>query len=36
MRVEMPTITTNELLRKIEEGDDFVLVDALGPMVYAH
>jgi rhodanese-related sulfurtransferase len=34
--VEIPTITANELLRKIEGGDAFVLVDALAPMVYAH
>ena len=29
-------ITADELLAKIERGDDFVLVDALAPMVYAH
>ena len=32
----LPTITTKELLCKIESGDQFVLVDALAPMVYAH
>ena len=30
------TITADELLQKIERGDDFVLVDALAPMIYAH
>jgi rhodanese-related sulfurtransferase len=34
--VEIPTVTAEELLRKIEDGDEFVLVDALAPMVYAH
>jgi rhodanese-related sulfurtransferase len=34
--VILPTITANELLDKIENGDPFVLVDALAPMVYAH
>jgi rhodanese-related sulfurtransferase len=29
-------ITADELLQKLERGDDFVLVDALAPMVYAH
>src|SRR4051812_18725119 len=29
-------ITADELLQKLELGDDFVLVDALAPMVYAH
>ncbi len=32
----LPTVTADQLLRKIEDGDDFVLVDALAPMVYAH
>jgi rhodanese-related sulfurtransferase len=32
----LPTITAEELHRKIESGDSFVLVDALAPMVYAH
>ena len=36
LRVEIPGITAEELLDKIENGDDFVLVDALAPMVYAH
>ena len=29
-------ITADELLEKLDRGDDFVLVDALAPMVYAH
>ena len=29
-------ITAEELRRKLDAGDDFVLVDALAPMVYAH
>ena len=29
-------ITADELRRKLDAGDDFVLVDALAPMVYAH
>jgi rhodanese-related sulfurtransferase len=32
----LPTIGRDELLRKIEAGDSFVLVDALSPMAYAH
>ena len=32
----IPGITADELLRKIEDGEAFVLVDALAPMVYAH
>jgi len=32
----LPTVTADQLLRKIEDGDEFVLVDALAPMVYAH
>jgi rhodanese-related sulfurtransferase len=32
----LPDITADELLAKIERGEDFVLVDALAPMVYAH
>jgi rhodanese-related sulfurtransferase len=35
-RVDLPSITADELVRKIEAGDDFVLVDALAPMAYAH
>ena len=34
--MEIPTVTADEILRKIEDGDAFVLVDALAPMVYAH
>jgi rhodanese-related sulfurtransferase len=34
--VTLATITTEELRRKIDSGDSFVLVDALAPMVYAH
>jgi rhodanese-related sulfurtransferase len=32
----MPTVTAEELHRKLEDGESFVLVDALAPMVYAH
>ncbi|MGZ4301740.1 MAG: rhodanese-like domain-containing protein [Gaiellaceae bacterium] len=32
----IPGITADELLRKIEDREAFVLVDALAPMVYAH
>jgi rhodanese-related sulfurtransferase len=32
----LPTVSADELRRKLESGDDFVLVDALAPMVYAH
>ena len=35
-RVTLPNVTAEELMRRIEKGDDFVLVDALAPMVYAH
>jgi rhodanese-related sulfurtransferase len=34
--VPVQTITRDELLRKIESGEEFVLVDALPPMSYAH
>jgi len=34
--VSLPTVTADQLLRKIEDGDAFVLVDALAPMVFAH
>jgi rhodanese-related sulfurtransferase len=34
--VEIPTVTADELLRKLENAEAFVLVDALAPMVYAH
>lgn len=30
------SITADELLQKIERDEDFVLVDALAPMIYAH
>jgi rhodanese-related sulfurtransferase len=36
MRMEIPTVTVDELRRKIDSDDAFVLVDALAPMVYAH
>ena len=29
-------MTADELRLKLERGDDFVLIDALAPMVYAH
>ena len=32
----LPTVTAEELERKIDNGDPFVLVDALAPMAYAH
>lgn len=32
----IPSISRDELQRKIEGGDSFVLVDALPPMSYAH
>jgi rhodanese-related sulfurtransferase len=34
--LNLPAVTADELLRKLEDGDAFVLVDALAPMVYAH
>jgi len=34
--VVIPIVTSEELLRRIENGDAFVLVDALPPMSYAH
>jgi rhodanese-related sulfurtransferase len=34
--VTLPTVAADELKRKLECGGDFVLVDALAPMVYAH
>jgi rhodanese-related sulfurtransferase len=34
--VEIPIVTADELLRKLENPQAFVLVDALAPMVYAH
>lgn len=32
----LPTISRDELRGKIERGDDFVLIDALAPMSFAH
>jgi rhodanese-related sulfurtransferase len=32
----LPEISREELYRKIESGEPFVLVDALAPMSYAH
>jgi rhodanese-related sulfurtransferase len=34
--MDLPTVTTDELLAKVDGGDSIVLVDALAPMVYAH
>ncbi len=34
--VTLAHITADELLRKLESGDDLILVDALAPMIYAH
>jgi len=34
--VDLPAIAADELQQKLERGDDFVLIDALAPMVYAH
>jgi rhodanese-related sulfurtransferase len=34
--VDVATIGVDELRRKLEKGEAFVLVDALAPMVYAH
>jgi rhodanese-related sulfurtransferase len=34
--VSVPQIARESLRQKIERGDDFVLVDALPPMSYAH
>jgi rhodanese-related sulfurtransferase len=36
MTGSMREVTADELLAKRENGDEFVLVDALAPMVYAH
>jgi rhodanese-related sulfurtransferase len=33
--MELPTITRDELKRKIDRGDRFVLVDVLSPDTYA-
>lgn len=32
----LPTLTAQELRRRLDDGDPFVLVDALAPMIYAH
>ena len=34
--MSLPEISADELEQKLERGDDFVLVDALAPMIYAH
>lgn len=34
--MSLPSITAQELLQKLEAGDELVLIDALAPMVYAH
>jgi rhodanese-related sulfurtransferase len=34
--VDIPVMTTEELSGKLDDGEPFVLVDALAPMVYAH
>jgi rhodanese-related sulfurtransferase len=34
--VTLARITADELHEKLDRGDDFVLVDALAPMIYAH
>ena len=34
--MDLPTVTAAELHRKLENGDAFVLVDALPPMAFAH
>ncbi|HEX6663928.1 MAG TPA: rhodanese-like domain-containing protein [Gaiellaceae bacterium] len=34
--MDLPTVTADELHRKLETGDTFVLVDALPPMAFAH
>ena len=34
--MSLPSIAAQELSQKLERGDDFVLIDALAPMVYAH
>jgi rhodanese-related sulfurtransferase len=36
LAVALPTVTAEELHRKLEGGEMFVLVDALAPMIYAH
>ena len=32
----IPQITADDLREKLDNGDSFVLIDALAPMVYAH
>ena len=32
----LPEISADDLRSKLERGEDFVLVDALAPMIYAH
>jgi rhodanese-related sulfurtransferase len=34
--VHLPDITADALREKLDRDDDFVLIDALAPMVYAH
>jgi rhodanese-related sulfurtransferase len=34
--MNLPEITAGELQQKLARRDDFVLVDALAPMIYAH
>jgi rhodanese-related sulfurtransferase len=34
--MDAPRITADELVAKIEGDEEFVLVDALAPMIYAH
>ena len=34
--MDIPVVTLDELLRRLESDEPFVLVDALAPMVYAH
>ena len=34
--MKLPKVTAEELRRKVENEETFVLVDALAPMVYAH
>lgn len=34
--MDLPSVTADELMRKLDDGEDFILIDALAPMVYAH
>lgn len=34
--MSLPEITATALQEKLERGDQFVLIDALAPMIYAH